>query len=130
MSAALACIVAIVCAVWSAVAEVKIKRSTCWFEPAVANHQYYCSIENAACNALRFTDEAWSDDDHARGQEDWRKLDHSCLNFRHARYLVIPLAAISLLLTGLYATQIWLAKGKETENERAATRVRRLQLEN
>jgi hypothetical protein len=122
--------VAIVCAAWSAVAEVKIKRSTCWFEPAVANHQYYCSTENAACNALRFTDEAWSSDDHARGQENWTKLDRSCLHFRHARYLVIPLAAVSLVLTGLYATRIWLIKAKETENERADTRVRTLQQDN
>ena len=125
MNAAAACLVSIVCAAWSAVAEVKIKNSTCWNDDnrAVPEGRYICSIENSACNALRFTDEGQSIDDE-------NILNHSCLNFRHARFLVVPLAAISLLLMGLYATQIWLAKGKEAEDDRAEARVRTLQVDN
>ena len=124
MSAALTCIVAIVCAAWSGAAEVKIKHSTCWNDDnrAVPNGQYTCTIENSACNALRFTDETGSGDAES-------KINHSCLGFRHARFLVIPLAVISLLLTGLYATQIWLAKNKGAGDDRAEARVRTLQEE-
>ncbi|KAJ4993176.1 hypothetical protein SVAN01_01151 [Stagonosporopsis vannaccii] len=117
--ASIACITITACAVWSAVAEVKIKHNTCWFEPAIANHQYWCSIENAACNTHRFSDET-------KSSADYRVLDEACLQFRHARFLVIPLAAISLVLAGLYAANVWFIKDKETENERADARVRLL----
>jgi hypothetical protein len=109
------------------VAEVNIKHSTCWFEPAEKDHQYYCSIENAACNALRFTDEVQNYEDIQRNRDNYTTLDHSCLNFRHARYLVVALAGVSLLLTALYSIQIWLARKKETEDERAERRIGTLQ---
>ncbi|KAJ8112823.1 hypothetical protein OPT61_g4897 [Boeremia exigua] len=126
-AAAFACIVAIVCTVWSAVSEVNIKHDTCWFEPASPGHQYWCSIENAACNTLRFTDDIQSIDDHKTAQDNYEILDKACLQFRHARYLTIPLAAISLVLTGLYAAQIWLNGNKASEDEEANARVRALQ---
>lgn len=127
-SAATTCIIAIICSVWSAVAEVNIKKSTCWFEPsAYAGHHYTCSIENAACNALRFADETWPPNDSARGIANEAILNKACLQFRHARYMVIPLAAISLLLAGVYGGQVWLARGKTDEDDHAEARVRALQ---
>ena len=118
---------AFVCVVWSAVAEVNIKESTCSFEPrAVAGHHYTCSIENAACNTLRFTDESFPRDDFARGDANQVILNKACLQFRHARYMVIPLAAIALLLAGVYGAQVWLARGKADETEHAEARVQAL----
>ncbi|KAF3047193.1 hypothetical protein E8E12_011601 [Didymella heteroderae] len=125
-SAVLACVVAIVCASWSAVAEVTIKKTTCSFEPAYAGNHYSCSIENAACNALRFSDEASPPNNYPRDDENFAILDKACLQFRHARYMVIPLAVVSLLLVGLYGAHIWLARGKQDENEQAEDRVRAL----
>ena len=124
--AALACIVATTCAVWSAVAEVEIKESTCWFEPAIADHQYSCSIENAACNAMRFTDEVNSWQKPHSAEQNYEVLDKACLQFRHARFMVIPLAVFSLLLAGLYAALVWLGPRKSAENG-ADARVRALQ---
>jgi hypothetical protein len=119
--------VALVCIVWSALAEVNIKKSTCSFEPsAYAGHHYTCSIENAACNTLRFTDEAWSSPDVARGDTNIAILNKACMQFRHARYMVIPLAVISLLLAGLYGSHVWFARGKADESEHAEDRVQAL----
>lgn len=129
VSAGIAMIVATVCAAWSAVAEVKIKRSTCWFEPAEAGKHYSCSIENSACNALRFVDELSAPNDPEKSWKNYDTIDTACLNFRHARYLVIPLAGVSLLLVGLYGASFWLEKGKAGEDERADARVRSLQQE-
>lgn len=124
--AVLASIVAIVCAVWSAVSEVNIKKDTCWFEPAQASHHYYCSIENAACNALRFSDAASPPNDFAKGDENFAILDKACLQFRHARYMVIPLAVVSLLLAGLYGAHVWLSRDQKSEDACAESRVRTL----
>ncbi|KAF3031588.1 hypothetical protein E8E11_001492 [Didymella keratinophila] len=127
-SAVFAFVVALVCVVWSAVAEVNIKKTTCSFEPkAFEGHHYTCSIENAACNTLRFTDEAWPPNDFARGDENQVILNKACLQFRYARYMVIPLAAISLLLAGVYGAHVWLARGKKGEDDNAEARVRALQ---
>lgn len=115
----------VVCVAWSAVAEVSIKKNTCWFnDGATPNATYTCSIENAACNALRFTDDPWAD-----GQDLETELNTACLEFRHARMLVIPLVVFSLVLTLLYAAQVWIAKKGETLGERADTWVRSLQQE-
>ncbi|KAJ4398097.1 hypothetical protein N0V91_010445 [Didymella pomorum] len=127
-SAVFAFVLTLVCVLWSAVAEVNFKKSTCSFEPrAVAGHHYTCSIENAACNALRFTDEAFPHDDFARGHANQAILNKACLQFRHARYMVIPLAAISLLLAGVYGAHVWLSRGREGEDDHAEARVRTLQ---
>lgn len=106
---------------WSAVAEVNIKKDTCWFEPAQAGHHYFCSIENAACNTLRFSDEF--------GDENFAIADKACLQFRHARYMVIPLAVVSLLLAGLYGAHVWLSRDQKGEDEHSEARVRALRSE-
>lgn len=111
---------------WSAVAEVNIKKDTCWFEPARAGHHYSCSIENAACNALRFSDEASPPNDFPRGDENFAILDKACLQFRHARYMVIPLAVVSLLLAGLYGAHVWLSRDQKGDDAYAEARVRTL----
>lgn len=67
---------------------------------------------------MRFTNEVMM----MRG--DYRVLDRACLQFRHARYMVTPLAVLLLLLVALYAARIWVLKYKETENERANTRAK------
>lgn len=114
--ALLSSIVAIVCAIWSAVAEVQIKKSTCAFDRYTrAGDHYTCSIENAACNTLRFADH--SPDSQVR----YEVLDRSCLQFRHARYMVIPIAAVSLILTGLYAVKAWNNKVKEDDESGSAS---------
>lgn len=98
ISAAVACIVTVVCVAWAAVAEVNIKRSTCWFDNgAIPNKQYTCSSENAACNFLRFTD---------LSSYVYDKMDTACLEFRYSRYMLIPPAMVSLVLNALYTARV------------------------
>ncbi|KAJ4370055.1 hypothetical protein N0V86_008790 [Didymella sp. IMI 355093] len=108
--------------------KVNIKKDTCWFEPrAREGHHYTCSIENSACNALRFSDEAHSPTNYPTAEENYAILDKACLQFRHARYMVIPLAVLSFLLVGLYGAHVWLARGERDGDEHAEARVRALE---
>jgi hypothetical protein len=120
--------VAIVCSVWSAAAEVNIKKDTCWFEPRALPWKHYtCSIENSACNTMRFTDEAHPPNGIPSPKETYGIMDKACLQFRHARYMVIPLAVLSFLLVGLYGAHVWLARGERDGDEHAEARVRALE---
>ncbi|KAF3009736.1 hypothetical protein E8E13_009254 [Curvularia kusanoi] len=114
--ALLSSIVAIVCAIWSAIAEVQIKKSTCAFDRYTrAGDHYTCSIENAACNTLRFAHHP------PNSQGPYEVLNRSCLQFRHARYMVIPIAAVSLILAALYAVKAWNTKVREDDESEFAS---------
>jgi hypothetical protein len=42
------------------------------------------------------------------GWREWERiLDRGCLGSRHARFLVYPIAVVSVLLAGLYAVKAW-----------------------
>ena len=43
-------------------------------------------------------------------------LSKGCLGLRHARFLVYPIAGVSVLLAGLYAVKVW-NKGVKADDE-------------
>ncbi|KAG9200247.1 hypothetical protein G6514_007460 [Epicoccum nigrum] len=100
-AAALSSIVAIASAIWSAASEAHIRKTTCSFDGARPAQHFTCSVENAACTAIRRFE-------FSMGWREWERiLDRGCLGSRHARFLVYPIAVVSVLLAGLYAVKAW-----------------------
>jgi hypothetical protein len=53
------------------------------------------------------------------GMDAWVRepfLEKGCLGSRHARFLVYPIAGVSVLLAGLYAVKVW-NKGVKADDE-------------
>jgi hypothetical protein len=102
--------VAITSAIWTAVSEFQLRKTSCELDYTTAGKHFTCSVENAACTAMRFME---------TGMDAWVRepfLEKGCLGSRHARFLVYPIAGVSVLLAGLYAVKVW-NKGVKADDE-------------
>ena len=108
--ALLSSIVALVSAISSAVSEAQLRKTTCELDSTAAGKHFTCSIENAACTAMRFMRDSMD----SGVREPF--LEKGCLGSRYARFLVFYVAGVSVLLAGLYAVKVW-NKGVKADDE-------------
>ena len=108
--ALLSSVVATASAIWSAVSEFQLRKTTCETDNTHAGKHFTCSVENAACTAMRYMRGSMS------GEAREPFLEKGCLGSRHARFLVYPIAGVSVLLAGLYAIKVW-NKGVKADDE-------------
>ncbi|KAG9198484.1 hypothetical protein G6514_009916 [Epicoccum nigrum] len=108
--ALLSSLVALASAIWSAVSESQLRETTCSLNNTTAGKHFTCSIENAACTAMRMMQDSMA------GEVREPFLEKGCLGSRYARFLVFYMAGVSVLLAVLYAVKVW-NKGVKADDE-------------
>ncbi|KAH7397449.1 hypothetical protein BKA66DRAFT_566556 [Pyrenochaeta sp. MPI-SDFR-AT-0127] len=105
--------------IWVFVHRVDLMNSTCnWRDGQQPNNLFVCSRELVACNVGQLL---------VPHDYRWQPREEACRETHTSRMIMIPLAAISLVLAATHGVQIYLEK--KAESERAEVRVGRLQQE-